>query len=331
MKEFPSLLQTFLIDYLPKRRGFSPHTLASYRDTFVLLLKWMHSHEGIVPDKVTMASLGPDRVGRFIRWLREERGCAASTSNARIAAIKSFAKFVQSDAPEHLETCRLLLKIPTAKTPKPTEVEFLSVSAVQLVVAAASNTLRELAIVSVLYDSGARVSEICSMTIGDLTLTRPHTARVIGKGRKARVIPLSAQVGEILARYITSERAHMGPAEPLFVNRSRTALGRAGVAYVLQKNVAAAHRTHPEEVPPRAHPHLMRHSKAMHLLEANVNLVYIRDFLGHESVTTTEIYARASTEAKRRAIEAGEARIIPDSPYSAEKRADLIGWLRHLL
>jgi site-specific recombinase XerD len=278
-----------------------------------------------------MASLDPDRIGRFTTWLREDRRCAASTSNARIAAIRSFAKFAQSESPEHLETCRRLLEIPAVKTPKPTEVEFLSVRAVQLVVAAASNTLRELAIISVLYDSGARVSEICGMTVGDLTVSRPHTARVIGKGRKARVIPLSAQVGGILSRYIASERAQAAPAEPLFVNRSRTALGRAGIAYVLQKNVAAAHRTHPEIVPPKAHPHIMRHSKAMHLLDADVNLIYIRDFLGHESVTTTEIYARASTEAKRRAIEAGEANIVPESPYGKEQQADLITWLRHLL
>lgn len=331
MKEFPALLQTFLIDYLPKRRGLSPHTVSSYRDTFVLLLKWMNSHEGVTPEKVTMASLDPDRIGRFTTWLREDRRCAASTSNARIAAIRSFAKFAQSESPEHLETCRRLLEIPAVKTPKPTEVEFLSVRAVQLVVAAASNTLRELAIISVLYDSGARVSEICGMTVGDLTVSRPHTARVIGKGRKARVIPLSAQVGGILSRYIASERAQAAPAEPLFVNRSRTALGRAGIAYVLQKNVAAAHRTHPEIVPPKAHPHIMRHSKAMHLLDADVNLIYIRDFLGHESVTTTEIYARASTEAKRRAIEAGEANIVPESPYGKEQQADLITWLRHLL
>lgn len=331
MREFQSLLQAFLIDFLPRRRGFSPHTIASYRDTFVLLLKWMNSCEGVPPDKITMASLDPDHIGRFTDWLREERGCAASTSNARIAAIRSFAKFVQSQAPEHIEICRRLLQIPSVKAPKPAEVEFLNVDAVKRVVAAASGTLRDLAIVSVLYDSGARVSEICGMTVGDLTFSRPHTARVIGKGRKARVIPLSSQVGEILSRYIASVRSHAAPTEPLFVNSSGNPLGRAGVAYVLQKCVTAAHSTHPEEVPSKAHPHVMRHSKAMHLLDAGVNLIYIRDFLGHESVTTTEIYARASTDAKRRAIEAAQANIVPESPYGKEQRADLIAWLRDLL
>lgn len=331
MREFPSLLQAFLIDYLPKRRGFSAHTVASYRDAFVLLLKWMDSCESLPPDKVTMATLDPEHIARFSDWLREERRCATSTSNARIAAIKSFAKFVQGEAPEHLEICRRILEIPVVKTPKTAEVEFLSVRAVQLVVEAAAENLRDLALVSVLYDSGARVSEVCGMTIGDLTLSRPHTAKVIGKGRKARIIPLSSQAGEILSRYITTIRPRSELTDPLFVNRSGNALGRAGVAYVLQKHVTTAHNTHPEDVPPTSHPHIMRHSKAMHLLEAGVNLVYIRDFLGHESVTTTEIYARASTEAKRRAIESAEQNIVPQSPYGKEQRADLIKWLRTLL
>ena len=331
MREFPSLLQSFLIDYLPKRRGFSAHTIASYRDAFVLLLKWMDSGEGVPPDKVTMANRDPDHIGRVSDWLREERHCAASTSNARIAAIRSFAKFVQAEAPEHIEICRRILQIPSVKTPKTEEVEFLSVRAVQLVVGAASDDLRDLTIVSLLYDSGARVSEVCGMAVGDLTLSRPHTAKVLGKGRKARVIPLSSQVGEMLSRYITSVRPHAALTDPLFVNRSGNPLGRAGVAYVLQKSVTVAHSAHPEEVPSRAHPHIMRHSKAMHLLDAGVNLIYIRDFLGHESVTTTEIYARASTEAKRRAIESAEQNIVPQSPYGKEQRADLVAWLRDLL
>lgn len=331
MREFPSLLQSFLLDYLPKRRGFSTHTIASYRDTFVLLLKWMGTSEGIRPDHVTMTHLDPAHIARFSEWLGQERRCAASTSNARITAIRSFAKFVQTEAPEHLELCRQILQVPLMKTPKNIEVEFLSVPAVQHLIAAAADDLRDLAIVSLLYDSGARVSEVCSMTIGDLTSSPPHTATVVGKGRKARVIPLSGQVGQIMSRYITAVRPQAATTGPLFVNRSQNALGRAGVAYVLQKTVTIANRAHPQDVPPRVNPHVIRHSKAMHLLEAGVNLVYIRDFLGHNSVTTTEIYARASTQAKRQAIESSEQNIVPQSPYGKEQRADLETWLRRLL
>lgn len=331
MREFQSLLQSFLIDYLPRRRGLSTNTIAAYRDAFVLLLRWMDTNEAVPPNKVTMADLGPDRIRRFSDWVRGERGCAVSTANARIAAIRSFAKFVQAEAPEHLEICLRLLQIPAAKTPKTTDIEFLSVRAVQLVVEASADDLRELAMVSLLYDSGARVSEVCGLAVGDLSFSRPHAVKVIGKGRKARVIPLSSQVGGILSRYITSVRAQAAVTDPLFVNRSGNPLGRAGVAYVLQKNVNAAYRVRPDEVPPKAHPHIMRHSKAMHLLEAGVNLVYIRDFLGHESVTTTEIYARASVEAKRRAIESAALNIVPESPYGKAERADLVAWLRGVI
>lgn len=331
MREFQSLLQDFLIDYLPKRRGFSPHTIAAYRDSFVLLLTWMDTCCHVTADKIIMADLDVDHIRRFTDWLQHERGCAESTSNARIAAIRSFAKFVQSEAPEHIEICRRLLTTPIVKVPEPAEIEYLSVEGVQFIVAAAAEDIRDLAIVSLLYDSGARVSEVRGVTIGDLVYSRPHTVRVMGKGRKARVIPLSTEVGDILGRYVTAERAQAESTEALFINRSHNRLGRAGIAYVLQKSVTAAHRAHPTAVPPRVHPHIMRHSKAMHLLDAGVNLVYIRDFLGHRSVTTTEIYARASTAAKRRAIEAGEANIVPTSPYGKEQRADLVDWLRDLL
>lgn len=182
-----------------------------------------------------------------------------------------------------------------------------------------------------LYDSAARVSELCSLSVGDLSFAKPHTVKVLGKGRKARVIPLSAQVGEILSRYLATARPGAVPTDALFLNRSGNPLSRAGVAYVLQKCVTAAYRIHPETLPPKTHPHIIRHSKAMHLLDAGVNLIYIRDFLGHESVITTEIYARASTEAKRRAIESAEQNIVPQSPYGKEQRADLMVWLRGIL
>lgn len=276
----------------------------------------------------------------FTKWAAAEGLCSPDVAaamplipghkHASLPSAYAVSEVVNANR-KYIETCRRLLELSSVKTPKTVEVEFLSVRAVQLVVAAAADDLRDLAIVSVLCDSGARVSEVCGMAVGDLTFSRPHTAKVTGKGRKGRVIPLSSQVGEILSRYITTVRPHSAPTDQLFVNRSRNPLGRAGVAYVLQKSVTAAHNAHPEEVPLRVHLHVMRHSKAMHLLEAGVNLVYIRDFLGHESVTTTEIYARASTEAKRRAIESAEQNIVPESPYGKEQRADLVAWLRSLL
>lgn len=328
---FQSLLQSFLVDYLPRRRGYSQNTVASYRDAFVLLLSWLASERGVRAEDLEMSDLAGSAASDFACWVRDSRGGSPGTSNNRLAAVKSFARFVQYEAPEHISTCRDILRTPQVKAPK-REMEWLGVEAVAaLVEAASARGVRDLALVSLLYDSGARVSELCSATVGCLRLDAPSSITVTGKGRKGRTIPLSPQVAGIAGDYLEACRAGAGPADPLFVNRSGRAIGRAGVAYVVDACARAAHESRPDLVPAHVHPHTLRHSKAMHLLEAGVNLVYIRDFLGHESVVTTEIYAKANTEAKRRAIEAAEARFVPDSAYDESQRADLLDWLRGLM
>jgi site-specific recombinase XerD len=331
MREFQMLLQSFFVDYLPRQRGFGENTLTSYRDAFVLLLRWIQNVEGMRLEKLLMADLDTGRLGRFVEWLRNSRGCCPSTCKARMSAIRSFARFALSSAPEHAGTCKKILEMPVARPPASQEIEYMGIEGIKALVEAASEDLRILAVVSMLYDSAARVSELCTMTVGDLSVGRPCSVRIIGKGGKARVVPLSEQVGTIMSRYLEKERLDCAPREPLFVNRGGKSLSRAGITYILTKCIRKAHASRPDVAPPRTHPHAIRHSKSMHLLEAGVNLVYIRDFLGHESVTTTEIYARANTEMKRKAIESVEANVIPESPYDENERAELMEWLRNLL
>lgn len=180
-----------------------------------------------------------------------------------------------------------------------------------------------------MYDSGARVSEICDAARSDVRLKAHATIRLMGKGAKVRVVPLCRQVSEIVGRYMN--RYAGDPEEPLFKNRSGKPIGRAGIAWILSKHANAAREANPELVPSGVHPHTLRHSKAVHLLESGVSLVYIRDFLGHSSVTTTEIYARASTKAKREAIEKASANVIPRSAYTEEERSTLVAWLKDLM
>ena len=170
---------------------------------------------------------------------------------------------------------------------------------------------------SLMYDSGARVSEICDAVGRDLSTRRPATMRLVSKGRKARVVPICEQVAAICPDYVGA--AGVGPNDLLFRNRLGEPMGRASVAWVLSKHAVAAHQRQPDLVPGKVHPHMLRHSKAMHLLESGVNLVYIRDFLGHSSVTTTEVYARASTKAKREAIERAAENVIKESAYNEER------------
>ena len=173
------------------------------------------------------------------------------------------------------------------------------------------------------------MSEICDALGKDLSTRRPATMRLVGKGRKARVVPICEQVAGICANYVGA--AGVGPDELLFKNRLGNPMGRAGLAWVLSKHAASAHQRQPDLVPEKVHPHMLRHSKAMHLLESGVNLVYIRGLLGHSSVTTTEIYARASTKAKREAIEKAAMNVIKESAYDEEGRSDLIDWLKGVM
>ena len=180
-----------------------------------------------------------------------------------------------------------------------------------------------------LYDTAARVQEACDLSIGDLHLNKPASATLTGKGRKTRTVPLTPQAARILTQHIRG--LPDDSTGPVFTNRAGQRLGRAGAAYILAKCAHAAHTEHPELVPEKVSPHMLRHSKAMHLLENGVNLIYIRDILGHASIVTTEVYAKASPEMKRQAIEAAGAKTLGPSRYDEATRQDLLDWLRQAI
>ena len=326
--EFKPMLSSFLLDYLPDRRGYSENTVANYRDAFVLLLRYAQS-EGIAADDVEFEILDKRFVEGFLAWLGGERGCSPQTRNNRLAALKSFFRFVQMEAPERMAQASEVLSIKATKTPEP-DISYLSLDGVSALLDAASTKgLRDLAMLSLLYDSGARVQELADARVCDIRLDPPRTLKITGKGGKTRVVPITEQVGNIVEAYLT-ESETAGTAH-LFANRRGEPIGRAGIAYVLRKHIARAHATRPECVPPTCTPHALRHSKAMHMLEAGVNLVYIRDFLGHASITTTEMYARANPEMKRAAVETLRNRIGAQDVYSDAKKDELISWLRLII
>ena len=321
---FQSLVASFFNVHLARMRCVSPNTMRSYRDSFVILLRWLRDERRVRPDKVGFEHLGADEVAAFAAYVAERNSPA--TANNRLAAVKSFFAYAQMEDPSLVGHASAVLSIRAAKAPKP-EVAYLGVEAVAAILESArASSEREHAMLALLYDLGLRVQELVDLDACDLRLSKPCTASVVGKGGKARIVPMAPQVASIAARYVQEEG--LGIGSPLFKNRSGGRMGRAGVAYVLQKHVAAANEKNPDLVPPRAHPHMLRHSKAMHLLEAGVNLIYIRDFLGHSSVTTTEVYARASPEAKRAAIESASAGVVSAGAYDSVRRDDLLEWLR---
>ena len=306
-RSLPYLIANFFRLYLPGECGFSPATIASYRDTFKQLFVFIKARTGKEPEQLSLLDLNKATILGFLDNLEAE-GKSISTRNQRLAAIKSFFNFVKYEAPESLDSISAVLQIRMKKTPEAI-INFLSVDGVALILSCPDmhtrNGVRDAVMLTMLYDTAARVSELTEVRLGDIRLEAPATIILHGKGRKDRIVPLSDKTAALIRAYI--QQAKIGGANNmdkyLFCNRSGEKLTRAGVAYILKKYVEIARKRNPDLIPEKFSPHCMRHSKAMHLLQAGVAIIYIRDFLGHSSIKTTEIYAKSDEKAKREALE----------------------------
>ena len=332
---FARELSRFLGVYMPSGRGASTHTIASYRDTFSLLLRYLRDERGTDAESVELGHLSAENVAGFLEWVEEARGCSPSTRNVRLAAVKSFARFLQYEQPQMMEQWQRLLAMRAKRTPAPA-VTYAKTDGIRLLLAqpdtSSPHGRRDLAMLALMYDTGARVSEVCNLTPKSVRLDEPATATIVGKGGKARVVPLSPDEAAILETYM-SENGLMDPASnarPLFANRSGGKLTSAGVRYILKKYAAMAREADPTAIPERFTCHSVRHSRAMGLLEADVNLVYIRDLLGHSTVQTTEVYARADGKRKREALERAHAKVSNGLEPIWIENGDLLKWLESL-
>ena len=330
-KELSYYVTTFFTEYLGNEAGLSINTIKSYRDAFILFFKYLEETGICKISKLKMGTLNENNVIGFLDWLEQSRGCSISSRNQRLAAIKAFCSYVARKSPEESSLCQGVLNIRVKKAPQKS-VEYLNVDAVEYLLkmphSHSKRGIRDLAMIALLYESGCRVQEIIDMRVGDIAFRSPNTVNLTGKGNKARVVPLSTNVADIIKVYLKSVSIS-NMAHPVFVNIYDKPLSRSGVSYVLDKYGHMARKERPELYPSKLHPHILRHSKAMHLLENGVNLIYIRDFLGHSSVTTTEIYARCNPELKRKYIEqAGNLITESVEEYSESEKEALITWLR---
>lgn len=304
--DFPYYLSRFFQSYLPGNRNVSENTIFSYRDTFTKLLSYMKEERGIAPDKVSFSDLQYDTITNFLSYLENDLGCSISTRNQRLAALKSFFRYVEIERPDLLVQCHLILTIKNKKSPKPV-IEYLTTEETKLLLeqpdASTRKGLRDLALLALMYDSAARVQEICDLTVKSLRLAAPATVRLYGKGRKTRDVPLDAPCVDILKQYLTAyglERKELLDT-PLFFNSRKDKLSRSGISYILSKYIDKANKNG-GNIAASITPHCLRHSKAMHMVEADINLIYIRDLLGHESIETTQVYAKANAEMRRKAL-----------------------------
>lgn len=335
--DFARLLTRYFSQYLPAQRNLSARTIQSYRDTFKLLLQFGRDQRGWVPEHLELRQIDRACLEDFLDWLETTRHCGICTRNQRLAALRTFFRWVAYEAPELLEQTQRILGLAWKKAPQPMVV-YLTPSAIQALLAQpAGHTARgrrDRTLLALLYDTGARVQEIVDVRVGDIRLTDPPVLTLTGKGRKRRVVPLMAATATLVAEYLAEHRLDRPEFRdhPVFFNSQRHSLTRWGVTYILQKYAAQARTRVPGQFPETGvSPHLLRHSKAMHLLQAGVNLIYIRDFLGHSDVTTTEIYARADAEMKRQALESATIPGVDLAPASWTEDADLMQWLAQLV
>lgn len=324
----------FLTHYLAAQRNLSPNTIKAYRDVFSLLLRFCRDNCGIALERLSLAQIDAPLVEAFLDHLCSDRHSTISTQNHRLAALHAFFRYVQSEVPEQLLQCQQVLAIPLRRYAHPI-VGYLSKEYLTEILAQpdlySHSGRRDAVLLSVLYDTGARVQELVDLSVGDVRLDTPAQIRLIGKGRKMRAVPLMDTTVQILCDYLRENNLDSPEHfdKPIFQNRQGQRLSRSGVRYILEKYVKAVRANHPGFTQPVS-PHCLRHTKGMHLLQSGVPLEIIRDFLGHVDVKTTQIYARANLEMKKKALEkiADASPISKIPPWKQDK--SLLEWLHSL-
>lgn len=326
--DFTKALTSYFSTYLPETCGVSPNTCNSYRDAFKLLLLYFQEEKGVPANSIELRMLNRNLASDFLDWLEVQRKVSVTTRNQRLAAMKAFAHYVQYRNPEYLENCTDIIAIRPKKHEKPV-IPFLTEEELKALLAqpdpSTRHGLRDLTLLSLLYDSGARVQEITDLKLKDIRLTNPAMVTLTGKGRKARQVPLMKETCKLLDAYIRNFNLNSEPlTSPLFFNQKGQALSRYGITYILKKYVSQAELDSDTR---KISPHVLRHTKAMHLLRAGVNMIYIRDFLGHVDISTTEVYARIDAEMKRKVFEEKVPNFTPNTTIPWEEDKDLLQWL----
>lgn len=301
--DFPVLLQNFFCQRLINQQNASPRTIAAYRDTFRLLVQYLAAFLNRPASATTLGDLNAPNILCFLDQLEKERHNSIRTRNARLAAIRSFLKYAALHNPTALPTVHRVLAIPMKRFEHPCP-GFLSRSEIEAILAAPDASTwsgqRDQVMFATLYNTGARVSEIISLRVADVTLEPSASVRIQGKGRKLRVVPLWKKTAKRIRQWLKC--VARDPETPLFPNAMGHPLSRSGVENRLREAVRSAVRQCPTLKNRRISPHIIRHTTAMHLLQSGVDLTVIALWLGHENPATTHMYMEADISMKRNAL-----------------------------
>ena len=326
-----ALTQSFFLNYLQSTRGASPHTIRAYRDALKLFFQNLASQK-----RKAMADLQPDDIQveavlAFLNHVESTRGNSAVTRNCHLAAIRSFVRhLLRNDITRAAQYGRVLAIGNKRATHR--AVAYLEPEEARAVIAAVDTSSargrRDHALLLLLYNTGARVGEALAVRASDFRLERPRQVRLLGKGKRERVCPLWPETAAALRRIIRVEAAN----EAVFQSRPGTSLTRDGVAYLLQKYVCLAAERNPSPRLRRVTPHMLRHSCAVALLQAGVDITVIRDYLGHASVSTTSRYVTVNLQMKQQVLDAFWKRsgIAPTGARGCQPSPKLLSFLQTL-
>lgn len=298
-------LNSFFNQYLPLQKNVSANTIKSYKSTFELFFNYCKD-KGVNIFKIDINIFTEKIILEFLSYLENERNNSITTRNQRLAAICSFIKHIYTKENTHILEFQKILNIPYKKSEQKM-IEYLSIEALEIFLAQpnlkSKQGRRDLAILVTLYDTGARVSELINLKVKDINFENGNNATVqlLGKGNKRRIVPIISNTVNILQNYISENNLTDKFENYLFTNNSNTKLTDSGITYIIEKYKDLA-LTVSNTIPKHITPHTFRHTKAIHLLEAGVPMVHIKDILGHSDLRTTEIYAKVSVEEKRKAL-----------------------------
>lgn len=301
--DFPALLQAFFTDRLLAQRQASPHTVAAYRNTFRLLLRFAAERLGRAPSHLLLSDLDATFLGKFLDYLERERGNSARSRNARLAALHAFFRYVAFTDPAHALLCQRILAIPSKRFERGI-VEFLGEKEVDALLNAPDLATwigrRDRALLLVAVQTGLRVSELTALRRQDVTFGTGAHVRCHGKGRKLRCTPLRRDVTRVLEAWL--RECPPEPDKPVFPSSRGGRLSEDAVERLVTKHVAAARHRCPSLLAKRVTPHTLRHTAAMRLLQSGVDRSVIALWLGHESIETTQIYLHADLRLKEKAL-----------------------------
>ena len=322
-------IRRFMLEHMVAERNFSLNTQASYRDTLTLLLPFAAKLGGFAIDRMTVENLSPTIVRQFLDHVECDRHCGCATRNLRLSALHSLALFIGMHSPVHLSWCSEIRSIPFKKTAR-TLIGYLEKSEMDALLAAPDRRTaigaRDYALLLFLYNSGARADEAAKLTIGRLQLTEPCSVRILGKGNKMRVCPLWPTTSSVLTQLVTGRSAD----DSVFRGRTNQPMTRFGIHRVVTQYAKLVTTSHPSMKDKRISPHSVRHTTAVHLLRAGVDINTIRAWLGHVSLDTTHIYAEVDLEMKAKALARVDISGLPAASRRATTLPSLMTFLKQL-